>query len=61
MKTMVGKTKEEWLAHIEELFSIAHDGDDIPEAALLFAWPRHPTAEDFRWADEQINKQTKGR
>ena len=52
--TLIGHTRDEWVAHIDELFRIASSGEDIPEAALLFGWQGTPTAADFVWAKEQM-------
>ena len=54
-KTLSGRSKADWLAHIEKLFEIAHDGEDIPFNALL-AWTGKPTEEDIAWAKKEIVK-----
>jgi hypothetical protein len=52
--TMLGRSKDEWIQHIETLFSIASKGDDIPQNALLYAWKGTVTNEDKKWAYSTI-------
>jgi len=43
--TLCGRTKEEWIQHLHNLFSAANAGEDIPFNAL-YEWPGTATAED---------------
>lgn len=54
MKTMIGYSRKEWHEHVDMLFDVAHEGEDIPESALLFFWPVQPTARDLDWARTQL-------
>ena len=53
-KTMIGRTKEEWLSHLDLLFLLANPGEDIPPQILLYAWPAPITAEDLQWAGDTL-------
>lgn len=48
--TIIGRTKAEWHKHIDDLIEIAIPGEDIPEAALLFAWRGVATPEQIEHA-----------
>lgn len=51
--TLSGRSREDWHKHIDFLFEIAFEGEDIPYNALL-AWTGKPTEVEFAWAKEQI-------
>jgi hypothetical protein len=53
-KTCLGRTREEWQRHIDELFGMIPEGGTIPESALLHAWPGTVTDDDRAWADKKI-------
>lgn len=57
----LGRTKQEWLQHIEFLFSICEPGDEISVNALLYAWPGHPTEQDIAWANQVISGLAQGK
>lgn len=52
--TLTGKSRDEWVRHIDNLFAIAIPGEDIPEEALLYGWSGALTDEDRAWAKAQI-------
>jgi hypothetical protein len=54
LKTCIGKTREEWTKHLDFLFAIAHDGENIPLSALLFVWKAELADADLEWALEQL-------
>lgn len=50
--TLCGHTKQEWHAHIDEIFGVATPGEGVPESVLL-AWRRELDDEDIAWANLQ--------
>lgn len=52
--TLAGRSRVDWFLHIDKLFEIAHDGEDIPFDAL-YAWTGTITPQDREWAKQQIS------
>lgn len=53
--TLMGRSRNEWHRHIDELFDMASEGEEIPETVLLYAWPRTITEQDKAWATSKVN------
>jgi hypothetical protein len=50
MKTLAGKTKAEWVVHLDDIFSISDDDEDIPINVLIYGWAGEITDEDRKLA-----------